>query len=445
MLTKLKIEKKIKIIWIFILIILIIIVLCNFLFRETIKKQINQLLHSAEEPINLTTGLINNDYFNISKDGTNSEETTRGINRAIVYAYRNNINNIKLEKGEYLIKIDEEKKGITMYSNISLDLNASILQVEKNSYDGYRTFYIKNEVNIEIYNGVLIGDKNEHDYDSIQSEHQWGYGIHIRGGNNVKIHNLEIYDFIGDGIYIDKYKNGDSSTRTTNTNICNNNIHDCRRQGISIIDGNNIEISSNEIHDINGSSPQSGIDLEANYEDESIENINIFNNKFYNFGRNYAIQVYEGVNSAEICDNEIFASIRINDAKEFVKIERNNLLNGEIVANLSSLNIEHGNKLEKLIINKNILENYNINIENFTDIQIDSNNIKNGNITIKSSNATIINNVIEISNTEEYVYRYGVNDDYYIIQLKGNIVNGNYKTLEIIDDSKYLTIIREGE
>ena len=121
---------------------------------------------------------------------------------------------------------------------------------------------------------------------------------------------------------------------------------------------------------------------------------------------------------------------------------------GEIIANLSELNTSNGNKLEKIVINDNTLENYNINLEYVNIIQIERNNIKNGNITIKSSNASIFDNTIEIDNEIEYVYKYEIdeeNDIYYTIKLNGNVVNGNYKDLELIDKSKYLTIIREEE
>lgn len=188
--------------------------------------------------------------------------------------------------------------------------------------------------------------------------------------------------------------------------------------------------------------------MESNQEDEYIDNINIYNNKFYDFGRNYAIQIYEGVNNVKIYENEISASIRINDAKEVVQIEKNSLSNGEIIANLSELNTFNGNKLEKIIINENTLENYNINLEEVNTIQIEKNNIKNGNITIKSSNASIFDNIIEIDNEIEYVYKYEIdegNDVYYTIKLNENTVNGNYKELELIDKSKYLTIIRDEE
>ena len=109
MLKKLKVEKKnVKTIFTILLILLIIIIMCGFLLRKNIQQQISILKEQFDgEPIDLNTGIINNSYFNISKDGTNSEQTTKGINRAIVYAYRNNIKNIKLEDGTYLIKIQK--------------------------------------------------------------------------------------------------------------------------------------------------------------------------------------------------------------------------------------------------------------------------------------------------------------------------------------------------
>ena len=158
--------------------------------------------------------------------------------------------------------------------------------------------------------------------------------------------------------------------------------------------------------------------------------------------------MYEGVNNIKIYENEIFASIRINDVKEIVQIENNILSNGKIIANLSEVNISNGNKLEKITIIKNILDTYSINLEDVNTVEIGKNNIKNGNITINSSNASIFNNTIEISNEMDYVYKYGVKEEknmYYTIRLNKNIVNGNYKELEMIDNSKYLTIIREGE
>ena len=438
------IKKKLISLIVLTLLIFIIILIINHSIEYTITDYIKLKMYG--EPINTTTGEINNKYFGISKDGKNSAETTKGINRAIKYAYKNNISYIKFEEGYYSIKIDSNQKGITIYSNLKIDLNSSSIRVEGNSYTSYRLFYLKNESNVEIFNGTLIGDKDTHDYETIQSEHQWGYAIHIRGSQNIQVYNLDIYNFTGDGIYIDKYKTENYSEVSENIKIYNNNIHNCRRQGISIIDGNKIEIYNNEIHDILGSSPQTGIDLEANEQDEKIQNIRIYGNKFYNFKRNFAIQIYEGVHNVEIFENDINSTIRINDAKEEVKIYNNNLKNGEILAYLTDINIEKLNILNKIIITNNQMEKYNINIENVEIIEIQDNNIKNGNIIIKSSNARIFNNNIEIQNNLEFVYYYTVkeeNNKYYTIEIDNPIPTGNYKNIEKIHQSEYLIIKRK--
>jgi len=431
-----------------IILLIIALVICLFAIVNIREREIVDYVkfQMYGEPIDSVTGIINNKYFGIEKDGTKSKNTTKGINEAIQYAYKNNMDYVKLETGNYKIQIDSNKRGISVYSNLKIDLNSSYIEVEDNSYTGYRVFYLKNESNVEILNGTLIGDKNTHDYETIESEHQWGYAIHIRGGQNIQIHNLDIYNFTGDGIYIDKYKNETSSNSAREIKIYNNNIHDCRRQGISVIDGNQIEIYNNEIHDISGSSPQAGIDLETNEQDEKIQNIKIYGNKFYNFKRNFAIQLYEGVYNVAIFDNDINATIRINDIKEEVKIYNNNMKNGEVIAYLSDINLEKSNQLNRITVENNQMENYHINVETVEMIEIENNVMKNTDISIKSSNAEILGNDIIINNQLEYVYLFSIKDNdnrNYNIAISKERVTGNYKKLENIQRTSQLTVKRK--
>ena len=126
-------KKKIKVILIFFIICAI------FIFFESSKMEtmIEKIkIQSFGNPID-ETGLINNQYFYISNNEKNAKQTTDGINKAIKYAYKNNINYIKLEKGTYLIDGKENndainegntKKGIIMESNIVLYLNGAALK-----------------------------------------------------------------------------------------------------------------------------------------------------------------------------------------------------------------------------------------------------------------------------------------------------------------------------
>ena len=291
-----------------------------------------------------------------------------------MYASKNNIEYIKLEKGNYIIKINNRQRAIILQSNITFDLNGSYLFVEKNGYEVYRTIFINNLENVKICNRKIIGDKDEHDYDTVQSSHQWGYGIQIRGSKNIQIENLELYNFTGDAIYIDQYNDGENMTTPYNVAVTNNKIFNCRRQGITIIDGDNIEITYNEIHDIYGINPQAGINLEANNENENITNIMISHNKFYNFKNNWAIQLYERVYDVEIFENEIFGTIKINDAREKVYIHDNNLINGEIMTEITEQNEATGNNIKTLIIENNKIENYEFNVAEAENIKIENNN-----------------------------------------------------------------------
>lgn len=203
------------------------------------------------QPIDIETGIINNDFFNIDSTGKECVNTTKGINEAILYANKNNIEYIKLEHGSYLINGIRDSKGIELKSNITFDCGGATLQEITNDQIGYCVFYLNEVENVKIINGIIKGDKNTHNYDNISSTHEWGSGIVLLGCINIEIHNLEIYNFTGDGIYISgsEVSNG-SRLLSKNISIENNNVHHCRRQGISIITGDTIEIKDNEIHDI---------------------------------------------------------------------------------------------------------------------------------------------------------------------------------------------------
>ena len=294
-------------------------------------------------------------------NGKNAEETTKGLNEAIEYASNNSINYIKFFQGNYLIK-----DAINIPSNINIDLNSSIIKMQENGEIGYEILEINNSENINIGNGKIIGDKNNHDY-SIESTHEWGIGIKILGSTNINIENLEISEMTGDGIYI---STGDDNSKTINIKNCV--IKENRRQGISIISGEKINIYNNEIYNIEGTSPQSGIDLEANFETQKIDEINICNNKFYASASNTAIILYNQVCNVKITENVIYGNININETKEKTEILNNKLIDGKIKA--GSTNENSTKIVNNLDILNNELNNYEIEYnEKVHNINIDGN------------------------------------------------------------------------
>lgn len=355
-----KFKKRIMIIG-FILIILVIIFLILFQNNFVRRTASNLFVRKYEEPINPETGEINNEYFNINNEGNEEDNTIKGINEALSYCSKHNIKNVILKKGNYLIN-----DSINIPSNINLDLNSSNIIFKANSQTGYSLLKIKNQENVKVSNGKLIGDKDTHDY-SGDSTHEWGMGITIQGSENINIDNISVSNMTGDGIYIAKGNNNSNNIKIQNSLIYGN-----RRQGISIISGENVEICYNEIFNIDGTNPKSGIDMEANVNTEKIDKIYIHNNKFYNFGNLVAIMLYSQIYNVKISQNIIYGNINIYETRGKTEITDNELHEGNIRADMyqegSSKTV---NELE--IINNN-MSNYDILYNsNVKNIKIEGN------------------------------------------------------------------------
>ena len=155
--------------------------------------------------------MVNNSYFGINSNGENEKETTEGINNAIKYASKNNIKEIKLEKGTYLVgNIQTDKiiaRAIILESNISIDLNGSTILFVENGSPVYGVLSVMGKENVTIKNGILIGDKDKHIYDEdLSPTHEHGNGVDIRGSKNVHVENLEVRNMTGDGIFVCDYQ-----------------------------------------------------------------------------------------------------------------------------------------------------------------------------------------------------------------------------------------------
>lgn len=269
-------------------------------------------------------GEINNKYFGIYNDYSNPKKTLQGINEAIEYASKNNIKYIRLKEGKYLIDGTNEtnlSKGIKIdVSNIIFDLNNSIIKYVDCNKPSYNIIRLVNVENVVIKNGILVGDKANHEYDESTTSHEFGCGISINGSNNIEVINLKIYDMIGDGIYIGK---GDKESN--NCKVVNNEIYNCRRLGIAVTAGTNIDIENNEIYNINDAWPKSGIDLETS-NNEIIDNILIKGNKIYSTSSSYAIVISKNTRNVNIEENDFWGGIQGLDGKTYINIVRNNIV-----------------------------------------------------------------------------------------------------------------------
>lgn len=225
----------------------------------------------------MPTGALN--VTSYGANGSNQTDDTAAINSAITAAYNKGGGVVWVPGGTYMIDITGDGIGISMKSNVTLQMSSSsTLRSNASSLAGYKIILIGNANNVTVNGGNIIGDRKTHNGTS----GEWGMGISILGSSNVHILNVNISDCWGDGIYI---ANSSQKTYSENILVENFNLTNNRRQGISIISVKKCTIRNGEISYTNGVDPQSGIDVEPNSTSQYIQGLLMENiNTEYNQG-----------------------------------------------------------------------------------------------------------------------------------------------------------------
>ena len=242
---------------------------------------------SVEEP-DKDVFIVDKAKYNIVPTRANARATTDSINKAIEDAKLLGFGKIRLEKSEYWICSDNNirwgkpREGIFIPSDTEFDLNNSVLRLRPNDNIVYGLIQLHAVENVTIKNGHLIGDRYEHTYkphpDGSHATHEYGFGINILASDNITVEDMKIEQMTGDAIIAissAQALNPDGSNRyCTKVIIQNNDLFDCRRQGISICHAVDVYIYKNKIHHIgryrsaddrepeDGTDPGSGIDVE---------------------------------------------------------------------------------------------------------------------------------------------------------------------------------------
>lgn len=178
-------------------------------------------------------------------------DDTAMINKAIA-----NSKKVNLTSGIYHINA---VTTIKMLSDRELNFYpGAVFKVIANDSTLYYVINISQCHNVIINNPKIIGDRAGHHGNT----GEWGHGINIINSTNIRVDSPDISECWGDGIYIgiDYFTAG--LPQTENVIINNPVINHCRRNGISLCSGKNITINNPVIADINGTAPQSGIDIE---------------------------------------------------------------------------------------------------------------------------------------------------------------------------------------
>lgn len=171
--------------------------------------------------------------------------------------------------------------------HIILDNNAHIT-VAPNNYDHYYVFYAENVSNVIIEGGNIHGDKIDHTY-TAGSTHEFCHAVCV-GGNtdSVTIKNIRIDNMPGDGVSI----GGDTNfTGCKNIKVQGLTIDGCRRQGVSVCEGENVIVSGNTIKNIEGTAPMSAVNVEPFLANRKISGILVTDNVIENCLRGYMLAV----------------------------------------------------------------------------------------------------------------------------------------------------------
>lgn len=179
-------------------------------------------------------------------------------------------NTIFIHYGKYYVTSPANTKGaLCLKGKTNLILNGTIKLIP-NNYKGSSVISVKGVSDIKISGGgSIIGDKNSH----TGKDGEWGMGIQIMSSKNIRIEGLDIENCWGDCIYI--------GGNSCNVNIVSCNLHNARRQGISVTHAFNCKIDKCRIYDIAGTPPEYGIDFEPNA-NSAVHYMNVSDTEIYN-------------------------------------------------------------------------------------------------------------------------------------------------------------------
>ncbi|MNH92964.1 hypothetical protein D3C73_455520 [compost metagenome] len=191
-------------------------------------------------------------------------------------------------------------KGLDIQSNqIVLFQTKSKIKLGASNKANYEIIRIKYKKNVQIFSPVIEGDRDIH----LNNKGEWGMGIAIISSSNVFINDLNISKCWGDGLYI-----GQNGVVNSNIILKYGIIDNNRRNGISVISANGLEISNFIVSNSIGTNPQAGLDFEPNSIKEDLKSIKILNSYFFN-NKRYGIVI----NSSQISDSVKSIDLEFNN------------------------------------------------------------------------------------------------------------------------------------
>lgn len=234
-----------------------------------VSEQLTADLQAITDAARATIGSLIYPVYNVLGYGAKGDgvtDDTSAIQAAIDAASAAGGGIVFFPSGTHLT---DAEVGLQLKSNLRILLSPNAVIKAKPTANGtYNIFNGVDVQNVTIIGGVIEGDRDEH----LGSTGEHGMGINLKGVTRVHVEGTRIRDCWGDGIYI-----GSSAAQRYSKDVTLKDVEifNCRRQGISVISVKGLRVIRPNIHDINGTSPESGIDLEPNGADEFMEGVRI--------------------------------------------------------------------------------------------------------------------------------------------------------------------------
>jgi len=162
------------------------------------------------------------------------------------------------------VLVSEKGLNIRSNSNIIFPEGAKLI-MKPNNLKSYEILRLRQVQHVNIYSPVITGDRKQH----TGTEGEWGMGIDIRASSDIRIINPHITECWGDGIYLGQMKN----IINKNISIYNAVLDFNRRNGISVICVDGLQLISPVISNTTGASPMTAIDIEPNTANDVVDNI----------------------------------------------------------------------------------------------------------------------------------------------------------------------------
>ena len=188
-----------------------------------VEQHLNEAYAASEAgqalPPYLTQSVLSNTYVGLNSQSVNvqdfgakgdgSTDDTEAINMAILWASENGVGRVVIPAGTYMIQAHDpefdrmnfmwDSGGIAVLSGIHLDMDKdTILKAIPNTWDQYNVIRVFDKHDVKITGGKIIGDLSS----DPSTESEWGYGISIRGGENITVENVVMKECRGDGLNI---------------------------------------------------------------------------------------------------------------------------------------------------------------------------------------------------------------------------------------------------